>query len=76
MEVFLVPSIHFGEDKTECTLFSKAKNLSELNITYDNNRINQLHMVEYLNCYKDANLSGDPWQWNLLEDQWKVTVLI
>ena len=27
-------SIHFGEDKTKCILFSKEKNLLQLNITY------------------------------------------
>ena len=52
-------SIHFGEDKTKCIIFSKEKNLSGLNITYENNRIKQFHIVEYLGCYLDANLSGE-----------------
>ena len=52
-------SIHFGEDRTKCILFRKDKNLLGLNITYDNNRIKQFHMVEYLSCYLDANLSGE-----------------
>ena len=52
-------SSHFGEDKTKCTIFSKEKNLAELNITYDNNRIKQFHIVEYLDCYLDANLSEE-----------------
>ena len=34
-------SIHFGEDKTKCILFSRDKNLPDLNITYNNNRIKQ-----------------------------------
>ena len=34
-------SIHFGKDKTKCILFSRDKNLPELNITYNNNRIKQ-----------------------------------
>ena len=34
-------SIHFGEDKTKCFLFSRDKNLPDLNITYNNNRIKQ-----------------------------------
>ena len=51
-------SIHFGEDKTKCILFSRGKNLLELNITYNNNRMKQYHMVEYLG-YLDANLSGE-----------------
>ena len=51
-------SVHFGEDKTRCIVFSKNKNMSELNITYVNNRIKQFHIVEYLGCYLDANFSG------------------
>ena len=39
-------SIHFGEDKTKRILFSRDKNLSELNVTYNNNRIKQYRMVE------------------------------
>ena len=38
-------SVHFGEDKTKCFLFSRDKNLSELNITLDNNRIKQYRIV-------------------------------
>ena len=52
-------SIHFGEDKTKCILFSRDENLLELNITYNNNRIKQYRMVEYLGCCLDANLSGE-----------------
>ena len=52
-------SIHFGEDKTKCILFSGDKNLPELNITYNNNRIKQYRLVEYLGCCLDANLSGE-----------------
>ena len=32
--------IHSGEDKTKRILFSKSKYLSEINITYNNNRVN------------------------------------
>ena len=52
-------SLHFGEDKTKCILFSKKTNLLGLNITYKNNRIKQFNIVEYLGCYLDANLSGE-----------------
>ena len=48
---------HFVEDKTKYILFSKEENLPEFNITYDNNRINRFHTVEYLGCYLDVNLS-------------------
>ena len=37
----------------------KDKNLSEVNKTYDNNRIKQYPVVEYLGCCLDANLSGE-----------------
>ena len=52
-------SIHFGEDKTKCILFSRKKNLPALNITYENKKIKQYNMVEYLGCYLDADLSGE-----------------
>ena len=51
-------SIHFGEDETNCIPFSTDKNLPQLKITYNNNRIKQYGMVEYLGCCLDANLSG------------------
>ena len=34
-------SMHFGEAKTKCILFSRDKTLPELNTTYNNNRIKQ-----------------------------------
>ena len=52
-------SIHFGEDKITCILFSKCKSLPELNVIFDNKRIKQFHIAEYLGCYMDANLSGE-----------------
>ena len=52
-------SIHFGKDKTKCIHFSKENNLSVLNVTCKNNRIKQFHIIEYLGCYLDANLSGE-----------------
>ena len=56
-------SIHFGEDKTKCILFSRDKNLPKLNITYNNNRTKQYGMVEYLGC---CGKVGNQWQRNLL----------
>ena len=53
------PSIHFGEDKTRCIPFSRDRNLPERNKTYNNNRIKQYRMVEYLGYCLDANLSGE-----------------
>ena len=43
-------SVHFGEDKIKYILFSRDKNLPVLNITYNNNRVKQNCMVEYLSC--------------------------
>ena len=45
-------SIHFVEDKTNCTLSSKEKNLAELNKIYDNNGLKDFQIAEYL----DVNL--------------------
>ena len=49
-------SINSGEDKTKCILFSMDKNLPELNITCNNNRIKQYLMTEYLGCCLDSNI--------------------
>ena len=38
-------SIHFDKDKTKCILFSKVKNLLELDITYDNKIINHNNFI-------------------------------
>ena len=51
-------STHFVEDKTNCILFSTDTNLPELKITYNNNRIKQYGMIEYIGCCLDTNLSG------------------
>ena len=37
----------------------KKNKLPELHITYENNRIKQFQIVEYLGCYLDANLCGE-----------------
>ena len=52
-------SVHFGEDETNCILFSRDKNLPELNTTYNNNIIKQCLMVEYLGFCLNVNLSGE-----------------
>ena len=51
-------SIHFGEDKTKCILFSRDKNLPEISITCGDNIIKQYCVVEYLGCCLDAKVSG------------------
>ena len=54
-------SVHFGEDKTKCILFSskiKAFNASPLNINYKGTPIKQYTSVKYLGCLLDNKLSG------------------
>ena len=51
-------SINFGEDKTQRVLFSRNKNIPELKTTYNNDKIKQYCMVEYLCCRLDANVTG------------------
>ena len=71
-------SVYFGEDKTKCIHFSRDKNLPELKIIYNNNRIKQYRMVEYLGCYLDANIGQKsisfigPSIWNKLSNNLKV----
>ena len=52
-------SVHFGEDKIKYIFFSRQKDLPELNKTYNNNRIQKIHITEYRGCYLDAILSGE-----------------
>ena len=44
--------------------FQSGKNLPELNITCNNNKIN---IVKYLRCYLDANLNGESMTMKLLK---------
>ena len=41
-------SIHFGEDKTKSIRFSREKDLFEINLIYNSNRIKRYGMVEDL----------------------------
>ena len=54
-------SIHFGENKTKCILFSTKQKLNKtegLNIKHGTIQIKQYHTVTYLGCALDENLSG------------------
>lgn len=42
------PSIHFEDEETKRTVFSKATRLPKLNISYEYLIIKQYHTVEYL----------------------------
>ena len=55
-------SVHFGEDKTKCILFSskmKTKKADPLNINYRGRSIKQNTSVKYLGCLLDQTLSGE-----------------
>ena len=43
-------SIHFGDNKTKCILFSKARDLREINRFISGHSINQHETVKYLSC--------------------------
>lgn len=44
-----------------------SKNLSEFDIKYGKNRINQFHIEEYLGGGLDANLSAEPMEIKFLK---------
>lgn len=44
-----------------------SKNLSEFDIKYGKNRINQFHIEEYLGRGLDANLSAEPMEIKFLK---------
>ena len=53
-------SIHFGEDKTKCILFSTKQKLNKtvsLNIRHGTLQIKQYHTVTYLGCALDEIFS-------------------
>ena len=53
-------SIYFGENKTKCFVFDREKNLSDLNITFNNIRVKQCYWVKCLDGYcLDTNLNGE-----------------
>ena len=53
-------SIHFGDDKTKATFFSRMKSPPKLIIPYGDYSLRQHNTVEYLLCYLDSNLNGEP----------------
>ena len=52
-------SIHFAEGKAKSILFSKARVLKEINISFAVHSIKQHETVEYLICQLDSKLSGE-----------------
>ena len=54
--------------KINALLSVRKKKLPGLNITYDEIRIKQFHIAEYLGCSLDANLSGEPMEINSLKE--------
>ena len=51
-------SIHFGVNKTKSILFSKAKDLREINMSFVDHSIKQHETAEYLGCQLDSKSSG------------------
>ena len=52
-------SIHLGEDKTKCILFTKRSTNEELNISFGSVTIKQHRVIEYLGCILNDNLTGE-----------------
>ena len=55
-------SIHFGEDKTKCILFTsknRIKKVGNLSINHGDIQIKQHSKVTYLGCVLDEDLSGE-----------------
>ena len=52
-------SIHFEEDDTKSSLFSKARGLREIDISFAGHSIKQHKTVEYFVCQLDSKLSGE-----------------
>ena len=51
--------IHFGEDNTKSILFSKAKCLKEINISFAGYSIKQHDTADCLGCQIDYKSSGE-----------------
>ena len=51
--------VHFAEDKTKSILFSKARDLKKINISFVGHSIKQHKTVEYLGCQLNSKLSGE-----------------
>ena len=51
--------MHFGEDKTKSILFSKARDLREINISFAGHFIKQGRAIEYFGFQLDSILSGE-----------------
>ena len=60
-------SIHFREDKTKSILFSKARGLKEISVSFADHSIKQHETVKYLGCQLDSRLSGEAVASNVLK---------
>ena len=52
-------SIHFGDDKTKSILFSKVRDLGEINISFTVHSSKEHKTVAYFGCRLDSKLSGE-----------------
>ena len=56
---WFIDNMHFGEDKTKSILFSKARDLREINISFAGHFIKQDRAIEYFGFQIDSVLSGE-----------------
>ena len=52
-------STYFWEDKTKSIIFSKARGLSKINISFEGHSSKQQETVECFGCQLDSKLSGE-----------------
>ena len=53
-------STHFGDDEAKTIFFSLKKSPPKFNISYGDYSLKQHNTVEYLRCYLDSDLNGEP----------------
>ena len=61
-------SIHFEEDKTKSTLFTRSKTPAELNISFQDHHIKWYNCVKYLGFFLDYSLNEEIIARNVLNE--------
>ena len=61
--------IRFGENKTKTALFSKARGLREINMSFESHSIKQHETVEYLRCHLEKLIRPHLYYGDILYDQ-------
>ena len=62
-------SIHFGEDKTKFIVFSKARGLREINISFKGHSIKRNETAQYFGCQLYSKLRGEAITSKLLQNR-------